>query len=255
MSLVPSLTETVCELAAGDRLVGVTRYCVEPEATLQGVPRVGGTKNPDREKIAALQPDIILANTEENRAEDIHWLKKHFLVMESAPTTVAEAAALVRDLGQILEAREEAEAILLLIEAQLARAEVESLDREAIRVFYPIWKKPWMTINGNTYIHDILERAGAVNVAADRPDRYPTIDPSEFRGLRVELVLLPDEPWVFDEQHRQELVACGWFDAPILLVDGKDFSWHGARTGPGLGRVTDLLVAHRLRGGEPLPGQ
>ena len=108
MSLVPSLTETVCELAAGDRLVGVTRYCVEPEATLQGVPRVGGTKNPDREKIAALQPDIILANTEENRAEDIHWLKKNFLVMESAPTTVAEAAALVRDLGQILEAREEA---------------------------------------------------------------------------------------------------------------------------------------------------
>ena len=98
-SLVPSMTESVCVLGARDRLVAVTRYCVEPEAELRDVPRVGGTKNPKLEKIAALDPDLVVVNTEENRLEDIAWLRERFCVLEHVPRTVGEAAEALRELA------------------------------------------------------------------------------------------------------------------------------------------------------------
>lgn len=247
VSLVPSATETLFDLGVGQHLVGCTRYCVEPEVPLRKVPRVGGTKNPDLEQIAALQPDLVLANREENREEHIGWLQERLPVYESMPRTLTEAAAFVREVGRRLDAVEAAEAIVLEIQAQLARAEVETVFKKPVRVFYAIWKKPWMAINADTYIHDLLRHAGAENVTAHLDARYPVVSPQELRGLAAELVVLPNEPFAFNAFHKKEVLELQLFgpEVPVVLVDGKDFCWHGSRSGRGLAAAIDVLQPFR----------
>ena len=243
VSLVPSLTHTLFEMHLGDRIVGVTRYCVEPENDL---PRIGGTKNPNLEKVADLQPDIVLVNTEENRHEDISWLRERFEVHESMPRTIADVIEMLRALGNLLDCLDEAEAAILEIQAQLTRIEVESLQRDRLRVFYPIWKDPWMSINGDTYIHSVLEAVGADNICHAMPDRYPVTSEDVLRPLETQLVLLPSEPYEFDLNHQTEILRSGLFPGClVLLVDGRDFSWHGSRTGPALGRLHRFMLHHR----------
>lgn len=243
------MTETVCRLGATDRLVGATRYCVEPAADLASVPRVGGTKNPNLEKVASLSPDLVLVNSEENRAEDIAWLRQRFAVLEHCPRTVVAAAGAVRDLARALDLLPAAQPFLLRIEAQIARAQVVAVARAPVRVFYAIWKKPWMGANRDTYIHDVLTRAGGDNVCAGLPDRYPEVTPSQVREAGVELVLLPSEPYEFGVADQAEVAAAGLFgaDVPVVLCDGRDFCWHGARTADGLGNALALLKAYRTR--------
>jgi ABC-type Fe3+-hydroxamate transport system substrate-binding protein len=247
VSLVPSMTETVCCLDAAAALVGVTRYCVEPAALLRDIPRVGGTKNPDLERIAALRPDLVLVNSEENRAEHIAWLRARAPVLEQWPRTVVEAAASVRELAVAIDALEAAQPILLHIEAQIAAAEVQDLGRDRVRVFYAIWRDPWMSISRDTYIHDVLQRAGGANVCAGLRERYPKLEPQQLAGLDVDLVLLSSEPYPFDDRDRSEVVQQVLFGAgvPVMLCDGRDFCWHGARTAEGLGRACQLLSAFR----------
>lgn len=191
VSLVPSMTETVCALGAAERLVGVTRYCCEPAASLVSVPQVGGTKNPNRDKIAALVPDLVIVNGEENRSEDIEWLAARFPLLQHQPRSVPQAASAVRDLAIRLDLVAAAQPILLRIEAQITAAEVAALQRTRCRVFYAIWKKPWMGANADTYIHDVLTRAGADNVCAGFPDRYPKVDATTWCCCRPNLTCLP----------------------------------------------------------------
>ncbi len=248
-SLVPSMTESVCALGARDRLVAITRYCEEPAAELRDVPRVGGTKNPKLEKLAALEPDLVIVNTEENRLEDIAWLRERFRVLEHVPRTVAEAADAVRELGAELDLAEAALPYLLAIEAQLAACQVDDLLLEPVTVFHPIWKKPWMGIGRDTYVRDVLRCAGAVNVCDALEGRYPVVDPEWLRTQHVDVVVLPDEPWEFTPSDRAELEASDLFprSTKVLCASGKDFCWHGVRTGPGLDAVRSLLRPHRCR--------
>ncbi len=249
VSLVPSLTETVCEFGVGCRLVGISRYCSLPEEPLLFVPRVGGTKNPDLEKIASLDPDLVLLNGEENRDEDFDWLQSRFATKRFTPRKVDDVISVLDELSDALELEQEGEAIQLEIKAQMVRAEIESLGFDKVRVFYPIWRQPWISVNRDTYIHDILERAGAVNVCANRESRYPVVTEEHFALLEPDLVLLPSEPFAFTRSHRRNLVETEAFGrgVPVLLVDGKNFCWHGSRSGRGLGRATDLLKPFRRR--------
>ncbi len=250
VSLVPSVTETLFDLQQGHRVVGVTRYCEEPAAALQDMPRVGGTKNPDLEKIAGLQPDLVLVNTEENRSEDIDWLRQRFAVLESMPRCIDDVAEALRELGRCLDCEDATAAMIFEMQAQITRAEVEGLDADPIRVFYAIWKKPWMSINGQTYIHDLLAMAGAFNVCEFQEERYPSFDLDDLPHLGAELVLLPSEPWAFSEEERRQCLQDRLFgDVPLLMVDGRDFCWHGSRTAPGLARAHDLLLPHRRSSG------
>lgn len=247
VSLVPSMTETVCRLDAAELLVGVTRYCVEPAEPLRHVERVGGTKNPDLERIAALRPDLVLVNGEENRREHIDWLRARLPVLEHQPRTVVEAADAVRQLASALDRLATAQPILLRIEAQLAAAQVQALARGPVRVFYAVWRDPWMSVNADTYIHDVLRLAGGVNVCAGAGERYPRFEPAELAGLDAELVLLASEPYPFDDGERGQVVQQELFgrDVPVMLCDGRDFCWHGARSADGLGRACQLLAAFR----------
>jgi len=243
---VPSTTETVCELGAGTRLVGCTRYCTEPAAGLAGVVRVGGTKNPSRERIASLDPDLVLVNAEENRIEDIAWLRARWPVLEQTPRSVRQAADALRELAERLDAAETVTPFLLRIEAQLAAAATSQLGRGPVPVFYAIWRKPWMSVNRDTFVHDVLRIAGAQNVCADAPARYPEIAVADVLGQRPAIVLLPSEPWAFTDVERAELERERTFGmARLLLCDGRDFCWHGTRMADGLGRAAELVSRSR----------
>ncbi len=246
VSLVPSTTESVVELGAGDRLVGCTRYCTQPAAQLVAVARIGGTKNPALERIAALRPDLVLGNAEENRAEDLGWLAERFPVLVQTPCTVLEAAHGLRELADRLDQSEAAVPFLLRIEAQLAAAAVANLGRRPPRVFYAIWAKPWMSINRSTFIHDVLRIAGADNVCADEVARYPEVTPDLVQSRGPAAVLLPDEPWEFGPEAIEELTSEARFGSVRLeLCTGRDFCWHGTHLACGLGRAMELV--QRLR--------
>jgi ABC-type Fe3+-hydroxamate transport system substrate-binding protein len=151
----------------------------------------------------------------------------------------------VRALGAALHADAQAEPLAAAIDDELHRAAALELAR--VRVFYAIWKKPWMSVNADTYIHDVLARAGADNVCAAAPQRYPECLPSRARELGVDLVLLPSEPWAFSDADRAEALRERWFGerVPVLRCDGRDFCWHGARSAPGLRRAVELLRPFR----------
>jgi ABC-type Fe3+-hydroxamate transport system substrate-binding protein len=233
VSLVPSLTELVCDLGCGERLVAVTRYCTEPAAVVAGLPKVGGTKTPDLEALGALRPDLVLLNAEENRREDLAALAAAGLpVFVSFPRTVAETVAAVARLGAALHAPVPAGALAVRIEAALTAARPAALAR--VRVFCPIWRRPWMSFNADTYAHDVLAVCGGDNVCAASPERYPRVELGDVAAADPEVVLLPDEPYPFADRHRSALGALrttgAWRDQRIHLVDGKALSWYGRRT-------------------------
>ncbi|GAB4139789.1 MAG: helical backbone metal receptor [Planctomycetota bacterium] len=223
------------------RLVAVTRYCVEPPDLPASIRRVGGTKNPDLEAIAALDPDLVLVNREENRMVDIEWLSARFPVLSQGPSTIREAALAVVELGKRLGARGEAEGIRERIECSLALRPAGPRPS----VFYAIWRAPWMTVTGETYAGDVLREAGALNVAERMPGRYPRVPSGMLESLEVDLVLLSSEPYAFGAEHVPEASRCFGPRARVLLCDGKDFCWHGARTPEGLRRARALLARAR----------
>jgi ABC-type Fe3+-hydroxamate transport system substrate-binding protein len=230
--LVPSLTELAWWLGAGDRLVGRTRFCVEPAREIDRIPAIGGTKDPDVARVIALEPDLIIANREENRREDVEALQKAGIrVLLTDPVTVIEAAVMVREVGDILGCEDRA--------AGLAD-ELESLPGAAPaggpRVFVPIWRRPLMGLGSGTFGEDILRCAGGVNVLSER-ERYPEVTIEEIRGLGPDLVLLPDEPFRFREKHVPEFAAA----APARLVRGQDLFWYGPRTPAAIRRLRRMF--------------
>ncbi len=241
VSLVPSTTESVCAFGAAERLVGCTRYCVHPTEALATVARVGGTKNPKRDAIALLEPDLVLCNAEENREEDIEWLRARAPVLVQSPCTVAEAAAGLEELGRVLGCEHAAAPFVEDIARELAALPPS----HRTKAFYAIWKQPWMSIGGSTYIHDLLRLAGFDNICGNAVARYPVMRPEEVTALRPEVVLLPDEPWVFDEAQLRELAAAGPFGtATLLLCKGRDFCWHGIHAALGLRRARALATTY-----------
>ena len=246
VSLLPSTTETLCALGLGDALVGITAYCVEPRELVRGKTRVGGTKDPDLVRIRALAPDLVVANIEENVREHVEALRGWSIpVWVTYPRTVAEGIRMIRELGEITGTAARAAEIAGELEAVLAR--VTSASGPPVDVFYAIWRGPYMTINADTYIHDVLAVCGGRNVFADRPDRYPVVTLDEVAARRPAVVLLPDEPYRFRRAHLKDFARYGEMpavrDGRLHLVDGKLFSWYGPRIAAALSAVPPLLAA------------
>lgn len=237
VSLVPSTTESVCAFGARERLIGCTNWCTHPEDMLRGVARVGGTKNPKRDAIARLEPDLVLCNAEENREEDIEWLRARAPVLVQAPCTVAEAAMALAELGEALGCEDAAAPFV----GSIARHIAAPPPSRRLRAFYAIWKKPWMSVSSSTYIHDVLRLAGFDNVMAEASSRYPEVQVADIAALQPDVVLLPDEPWVFDDEQAREIAASAVFgSAKIMLCGGRDFCWHGVHAKDGVRMAREL---------------
>jgi ABC-type Fe3+-hydroxamate transport system substrate-binding protein len=250
VSLVPSWTQTLFALGAGDMVVAATRFCVEPAEALAGIPKVGGTKNPNLREIVKLKPDLVIANAEENRREDIERLRELGVpVLTTYPRTVPGAVESILRLGRALN--REAQAAALAREITLSVSGIEAglgvWSKLRLRAFCPIWKKPWMTFNADTYAHDVLRMMGFNNVFASAGERYPRTTVEEAVEHRPDIVLLPDEPYEFDHDDLEEMkamlpVALG---RRVLLISGRDLHWYGVHMVEGLRALNDRLS--RLR--------
>ncbi len=248
VSLVPSLTETLFAIGAGDRIVGRTAYCVRPAGAVDRVPALGGTKNPDVAAIVRLRPALVLANVEENTARAVGRLREAGVpVFVTYPRTVAEGIETVRTLGRL--AGGDAEAAAARLAGELAGTLAEVRARSAMRpprpVFCPIWKSPWMAFSADTYAHDLLAACGGANVFADGPRRYFPVTLAQAAARRPAVVLLPDEPYPFGSADAAEVAAAlpGVGGRGVRLVSGQHLTWYGPQTGPGLVAIAEALAS------------
>lgn len=245
VSLCPSTTESLVALGAGSDLVGVTRYCVHPREALEGIRRVGGTKNPDLAAIEELSPDLVLCNAEENRATDIAALSARFRVDVSHPRRPREVPALLRRHGLLVGREREAALWAGRVEAAIAAAERERAP--PYRFLCLIWKDPWMAVGDATYVSGVLGLSGGVNVLAGRPGPdYPVVGEEEVGSLRPEVLFLPDEPYPFSAEHRR-FWAERLPSAAVESLPGDDLAWHGVRTLRGMEVAREVAARARAR--------
>ena len=230
VSLVPSITETLFELGAGEDVVGITDFCIFPPDL--ELPRLGGTKNPRVEDIRALKPDLVHMNLEENLRRHGDAIEAFAPVFVTEPKSVDDVAALLEQLGAIHDRRERASALV-----DRLRTERASLPRRAFSFACPIWKNPWMWCGGDTYVSRLVESAGGRNVLGDRT-RYPRLALEEVLSLRPKLVFLPDEPYLFTPSDAEAIRG----PRVIGPFPGHLFTWHGSRTIEGLRYLREVLA-------------
>ena len=224
ISLVPSQTELLAYLGLEKETIGITKFCVHPKEWFRTKTRIGGTKNADIEKIISLNPDFILCNKEENIKEQVEVLADKFPVYMSDVCTYESALQMIADVGTLTGRNTEAEKLNQMIRGKFEHFQP---DKKRIRTAYFIWKNPYMTIGGDTFISDMMEKAGFENIYQDR-ERYPEINIEELKRQEPEVVLLSSEPYPFKEKHITELQSL-LPQTKILLVDGEMFSWYGSR--------------------------
>lgn len=277
VSLVPSETYNVAALGCGAAIVGRTDYCELPVEVAQRAPSVGGTKNPRLEEILALEPDLVLANQEENTKKELETLADRGVkIFVAFPKRAADGIAHLARLARIFRVESDANVRAFLKQGyeEVRAAESARASEPSIRTFCPIWMDPLMTIHGSTFISDVLDLAGAENVfmnrerkyplAADlgrataltgeavvgRDTRYPRITQEELVATAPELVLLPDEPHPFSEEDAavfRALPIPAATHGNVVRTSGKDLCWYGARTIEGLSRVRAIVAAARAR--------
>jgi ABC-type Fe3+-hydroxamate transport system substrate-binding protein len=248
VSLIPSITELLFALGLDDRIVGVTVFCTEPRDRVARTAKVGREKDPDLSRIRALAPDLVIANMEENRRDVVEALRAAGVPgWVTFLRTVAEGIELIRELGALTGTEAAAGAIAGPIETAHAAMLARTAARSQVRVFCPIWRGPYMTVNRDTYVHDMLRTCGGDNVFAESEARYPTVTLDDVRDAAPEVILLPDEPYRFRAVHRADFASLA--DVPavragrIRLVDGKLLSWYGPRIGEAFERLPALLSA------------
>jgi ABC-type Fe3+-hydroxamate transport system substrate-binding protein len=228
VSLVPSLTEAVAATLPGV-LVGATDWCERPAGL--DVTRIGGTKNPRVDRIAALAPDLVIANEEENRAPDLDALRAAGLpVLVTEVRTVPQACA---ELDRVLTACGAAGRPRWLDEAEEAWTTLpEPAERRTAVV--PVWRRPWMVLGRDTFAGDLLARLGVDHLYAAHPERYPRVPLEELRAAAPDLVVLPDEPYRFTTEDGPEAFP----GLPCALVSGRHLTWYG----PSLARAPRVLA-------------
>jgi ABC-type Fe3+-hydroxamate transport system substrate-binding protein len=241
VSLVPSLTETVASCAPA-LLVGATDWCTHPADLV--VRRIGGTKNPDVDRIIGLRPDVVLANEEENRQSDLDALRAAGL-----PVWVTRIRDLPAALGSLrrmitLACRLPGPAWLDAAAAAwrqpLARP-APATDGQAAVV--PIWRRPWMVLGGDTFAGDLLGRLGVTNIYAGHQDRYPRVGIGELRDAQADLVVLPDETYRFSASDGPEAFP----GRATALVSGRHLTWYGPSLTEAPAVLGRQLAAARVR--------
>jgi ABC-type Fe3+-hydroxamate transport system substrate-binding protein len=274
VSLVPSITESLFDLNLGARVIAVTDYCIHPADQVSRLLHVGGTKNPDVERIIALGPDLVIANQEENRREDVQALEAAGIpVWVTFPRTVADVFTMLWDIMNLFEETTMVSRIRLIeYTYDWVQGISKAREDDPCRVFVPIWRDPLMTFNADTYMHDLLRVCGGLNVfeerirrypleadlgraepyaqddphVAGRDTRYPRVTLEEVTAAQPDVILLPSEPYPFSEADIATFAALSVpaaREGRIHLVDGSLLMWHGTRIAYALNELPALLCA------------
>ncbi|TWJ00911.1 ABC-type Fe3+-hydroxamate transport system substrate-binding protein [Mucilaginibacter frigoritolerans] len=222
ISVVPSQTELLFYLGLNEEIIGITKFCIHPQDKFKSTIKIGGTKQLDIAKIKSLQPDLIIANKEENERSQVEGL------MDICPVWISDISNLAGSLNMI-------ERVGVLVgkaaEAKILKDDIEQgfnklTLKPCLSTAYFIWRKPYMVAGQNTFIDDMLQKCSLMNVF--KADRYPEINVDMLISADPKVVLLSSEPYPFKEKHIEELKAI-LPDAIIKLVDGEIFSWYGSR--------------------------
>jgi ABC-type Fe3+-hydroxamate transport system substrate-binding protein len=226
VSLVPSQTELLYHLGLDEEMAGITKFCVHPEAWFRTKTRVGGTKNLDIAGIKELHPDLIIANKEENEKAQVEELAQAFPVWVTDVCNLYDALAMIEAIGALTGKAAAATSLLAHIATTFTQLR-ELKIKKTFRTCYLIWKDPYLTVGGDTFIHDMLQQAGFENMFA-RQHRYPELTLETLQTMHCELLLLSSEPYPFAKKHIAYFQAL-LPETKILLADGELFSWYGSR--------------------------
>lgn len=223
VSLVPSITELLYHLGLNEEVIGITRFCIHPSSWFRSKTKIGGTKNINIKKIYELQPDLIIANKEENVKEQVEELAKYFNIWLTNVDTVNDAYTMIKDIGNLTNTAAAAKKLITDIQKEFVKLKQ---DLKPVKTTYLIWRNPYMTIGGDTFISDVMQQCGLQNAFASHI-RYPKITADDIKNTNCELVLLSTEPYPFKEKHIAELQA-KLPGIKIILADGEMFSWYGS---------------------------
>ena len=224
VSLVPSQTELLHYLGLETETIGITKFCVHPQSWFKTKERIGGTKTVNLDKIKKLKPDLIIANKEENVREQIEELGADYPVWLTDVNNLADALQMIKDIGILTGKTETATALINSISIGFkAMPKTE----ESVETAYLIWRKPYMTVGGDTFINDMLLQCGFENIFASEK-RYPAITIAQLQTVNCQLLLLSSEPYPFKQKHIDEL-SSQLPGTKIILADGEFFSWYGSR--------------------------
>jgi ABC-type Fe3+-hydroxamate transport system substrate-binding protein len=222
VSLVPSQTELLYDLGLENEVVGITKFCIHPHEWFKSKQRVGGTKTLKLEVINALNPDLIIANKEENEQLQIEALCEKYPVYISNIFNLEDALQMIKDVGEITNTSLKANSIIDKISLEFSKLKSVSASKTCA---YLIWKNPYMACGTETFVNDMLKRFGLENVF---DGRYPECTIEILKDKNPEVVLLSSEPYPFKDEHILELQQ-HLPNSNILLVDGELFSWYGSR--------------------------
>ena len=222
VSLVPSQTELLFELGLDEEIIGITDFCVYPKEKCDLKTRIGGPKAVDFQLIDQLQPDVIIANKEENAQEEIEKLREKYPVWISDIYTLKDALDMIKGVGQLVGRPKEASHIVSRISER-----IRQFDNLLISVAYFIWQKPYMVAGKDTFINEMLKKCGLTNVFGSLP-RYPAVTEEQVKKARPDVIFLCSEPYLFEEKHVREFEEMFSF-AKVFIVDGEIFSWYGSR--------------------------
>lgn len=237
VSIVPSQTELLYHLGLDEEVAGLTKFCIHPREKWKSKPKVGGTKKLHIDRIAALQPDLIIGNKEENDRSQIEELEKHFPVWMSDIVSIEDALGMIESVGKLVNKPEEATYLVKALRQGFNKLQATH-NGQSPTAAYIIWRKPWMATAGGTFIDSMLQVAGFKNVFSEKT-RYPTITLEELATAKPEVVMLSSEPYPFKEEHFDEIhEQCQ--TTVVKLVDGEMFSWYGSRMLQALGYLANL---------------
>jgi len=225
LSLVPSQTELLAHLDLADEVVGITRFCERPEHWRSEKAIVGGTKQVDFDTVRDLDPDLVLANHEENTAEDVETLDEIAPVFVTEVKTVEDALGMIRTVGTLTETSDQTSTLVGKIISRF-----ESLpDFTSLRAAYLIWRDPYMTVGNDTFIHDVMQWGGFHNLYAGRT-RYPDVSLEALSEQEPDVLLCATEPFPFHDADRfTDDLRAAVPETPVEIVDGQPFSWYGPR--------------------------
>jgi ABC-type Fe3+-hydroxamate transport system substrate-binding protein len=235
ISVVPSQTELLYDLGLEDEVVGITKFCVHPDKWLRGKPRVGGTKNLDIDKIRELQPDLVIANKEENVKEQIEEIEKFCPVWISDVHDLQSAVHMICSVAEITGKEVGGNELINNIRSEFEKNKPETL----IPACYLIWKDPMMTVGADTFISEMMKLAGFRNIYEDHL-RYPEITAEHLKNSEASVIMLSTEPYPFKEADVLSFQNI-FPDKKIILVDGEMFSWYGSRMLKAAGYFRDNL--------------
>lgn len=227
VSLVPSQTELLYSLGLNEEVIGITKFCIHPTIWFKNKKRIGGTKNIHISEIESLQPDLVIANKEENIKEQIEDIARFCDIWITDVNTLEEALQMIIDLGRLSGKLNAAIQLKTEIEHKFGELKQAVKKRVCRSAVYLIWQNPYMVAASGTFINDLMERAGLKNVFVHKT-RYPDTTIEELIKLKPQYVLLSSEPYPFEEKHKQELQK-SMPDTKVVLVDGEMFSWYGSR--------------------------